>query len=181
MIEFLMLFIFLGICICVAAMAGLGRTGSEDRSTVSFRTSRSSSRRSSSRSFNRYKQSQMSARDQSSSPIGGTCFDCGAVFEEETSLECPSCRVDRQRCPICQRFITAEQDLLACPHCESIGHANEMELWVHEERVCPHCGRKLATLDLKEPKERPKIRPRKRRTKRTKKSSKSTKKRTKKN
>ncbi|MFX0079202.1 MAG: hypothetical protein ACFE8O_08185 [Candidatus Hermodarchaeota archaeon] len=109
-------------------------------------------------------------------------MDCGAVFEEETSLQCPNCGADRQRCPICQRFVTADQDLLACPHCEAIGHANEMELWVHEERVCPYCGRKLATLDLQAPKRRPMKRSRKRPKKRTKKSTKkTTKKRTKKN
>jgi RNA polymerase subunit RPABC4/transcription elongation factor Spt4 len=109
-------------------------------------------------------------------------LDCGAIFKEETSLQCPNCGADRQRCPICQRFITADQDLLSCPHCGSIGHANEMELWVHEEQVCPYCGRKLATLDLLKPKVRPKRRPSKRRKKRTKKSTKkSTKKRTKTN
>jgi len=115
MIEFLILFIFLGICICITAMARLGRVDSEDRRTVSFQTSRSSSSQTSSQYFNRYKQSQTRTRDQSSSPIGGTCLDCGAVFEEETSLQCPSCGADRQRCPICQRFITADQDLLAFP------------------------------------------------------------------
>jgi RNA polymerase subunit RPABC4/transcription elongation factor Spt4 len=181
MIEFLILFIFMGICICIAAMARLGRVDSEDRRTVSIRTPRSSSRPRSSRIVNRYIRSQTRTKDRSSSPIGGTCLDCGAVFEEETSLQCPNCGVDRQRCPICQRFVTANQDLLACPHCGSIGHANEMELWVHEERVCPHCGRKLATFDLQEPEKRPKKRSRKRRSKRTKKSTKkSTKKRTKK-
>ena len=169
MIEYLLLFIFMGICICIAAMAGRGRRDSEDRRTVSFRSSRSRSRQTSSQLFNRYKRSQTRARDQSSSPIGGACLDCGAVFKEETSLQCPNCRADRQRCPICQRFVTADQDLLACPHCNTIGHANEMELWVHEERVCPYCGRKLATLDFQELKKRPKKRPKTRRKKRTKK------------
>lgn len=181
MIEFLMLFIFMGICICIAVMAGRGRSESEDHRTVSYRSTQSSSRPSSSNPFTRYKQSQTRTRDQSSSPIGGTCLDCGAVFKEETSLQCPNCGADRQRCPICQRFVTADQDLLSCPHCKAIGHANEMELWVHEERVCPYCGRKLATLDLQEPKIRPKKRTRTRRTKRTKKPTKKiTKKRTKK-
>ena len=181
MIEFLMLFIFMGVCICIAAMAGRRRGDSESRSTVSFRTTRSSSRPTSAQTFNRYIRSQTRTRDQSSSPIGGTCLDCRAIFKEETSLQCPNCGADRQRCPICQRFVTADQDLLTCPYCKAIGHANEMELWVHEERVCPYCGRKIATLDLQEPKRRPKKRTRTRRTKPTKKSTKkSTKKRTKK-
>lgn len=181
MLEFLVLFIFMGICICIAALAKAGRSDIEENRTVSYRPSRSSSRPRSSSSFNRYKRSQTPTRDQSSSPIGGTCLDCWAVFKEETSLQCPNCGADRQRCPICQRFVTANQDLLACPHCKAIGHANEMELWVHEERVCPYCGRKLATLDLQEPKRRPKKRTRTRRTKRTKKpAKKTTKKRTKK-
>lgn len=178
MIEFVILFIFMGVCICIAAMAGRGRSDSEDHRTVSYRTTRLTSRQTSSQTFYRYKQSQTRTRDQNSSPIGGTCLDCGAVFEEETSLQCPNCGSDRQRCPICQRFVTAEQDLLACPHCKAIGHANEMELWVHEERVCPYCGRKLATLDLQKPKRRLIKQTRKRSTKRTKKA---TKKRTKKN
>lgn len=181
MIEFLMLFIFLGICICIASVARRGRSDSEDRRTVSYTTTQSSSRQTTAQTFYRYKQSQTRTRDQSSSPIGGTCLDCGAVFKEETSLQCPSCGVDRKRCPICQRFVTAEQDLLACPHCKAIGHANEIELWVHEGRVCPYCGRKLATLDLQEPKRRPQKRTKARRKKNTKKSAKKvTKKRTKK-
>jgi len=55
--------------------------------------------------------------DRPSSPVGGTCLACGAIIREELSSRCPVCGAERQRCPICQRFVAGGQELLACPYC----------------------------------------------------------------
>ena len=89
--------------------------------------------------------------DEASSPIGGSCLECGAVITEETSLHCDHCGVEHQRCPICHRFVTANQDLLACPHCKTLGHANEMHKWVQKSSKCPHCGKSVLSHQLKKP------------------------------
>ena len=87
--------------------------------------------------------------DESSSPIGGSCLNCGAVIKEETSLHCSYCGVEHQRCPICHRFVTANQALLQCPHCKTLGHANEMQEWVQKSSKCPYCGQTLRLSQLK--------------------------------
>ena len=81
--------------------------------------------------------------DFSSSPVGGTCLNCGSTVTEETSLECPDCGVKRERCVICQRFVVGGQELLACPFCHSLSHSNEIITWVQKKNKCPYCGRKL--------------------------------------
>lgn len=74
------------------------------------------------------------------------------MFEEETELLCPGCGVKRERCPICQRFVAGSQDLLSCPHCQTIGHANELEEWVQQKRKCPYCAKELSPNGLVKPK-----------------------------
>lgn len=92
--------------------------------------------------------STWSGRDVSSSPVGGTCLKCGAIFHEETLSHCPECGAERQRCPICQRFIAGGQELLACPHCQVLGHANELIEWIDKHETCPYCARKVTKNDL---------------------------------
>ena len=87
--------------------------------------------------------------DEPSSPIGGECLECGAVITEETSLHCEYCGAEHQRCPICHRFVTANQALLACPHCQTLGHANEMQEWVQKSSKCPHCGASVMVHQLR--------------------------------
>ena len=143
---------------CVVLGKGLedwwktGRSSRSRRSRSSFRTRRSSTTRSSSR---RSIKSMIQARrpDPSSSPIGGACLSCGSIVTEETSLYCPNCGTARSRCPICQRFVVGGQELLACPHCKSLGHANEMVMWIQRKEKCPYCARKLNALQLKTPEE----------------------------
>jgi hypothetical protein len=83
------------------------------------------------------------AEDTASSPIGGTCLACGAPVTEETSASCPECGAERQRCPICGRYVAGGQDLLACIHCRTPGHANEMLAWVEQHETCPYCARRI--------------------------------------
>jgi hypothetical protein len=83
------------------------------------------------------------APDTPSSPVGGTCLACGAKVTEETSTSCPECGAERQRCPICQRYVAGGQDLLACVHCRTPGHANEMLAWVEQRGTCPYCARRI--------------------------------------
>ncbi|MFX1563091.1 MAG: hypothetical protein ACFFDP_07260 [Promethearchaeota archaeon] len=92
-----------------------------------------------------------SGQDVSSSPIGGTCLKCGAVFHEETLSHCSKCGAERQRCPICQRFIAGGQELLACPHCQVLGHANELIEWIERHESCPYCARKITKDELLSP------------------------------
>lgn len=94
-----------------------------------------------------------SGQDVSSSPIGGTCLVCGATVHEETFRQCTECGTERQRCPICQRFIAGGQELLACPHCQVLGHANELIEWIKRHESCPHCGRKVTKYELLSPEE----------------------------
>ncbi|MFX0169595.1 MAG: hypothetical protein ACFE89_09620 [Candidatus Hodarchaeota archaeon] len=94
-------------------------------------------------------QSGLETSDRSSSPIGGSCLHCGTVITEETSLHCPACGQEHQRCPICQRFVAGGQYLLACPYCQMLGHANEMEEWVQKRSKCPHCAKKLMVHQLR--------------------------------
>jgi hypothetical protein len=96
-------------------------------------------------------QDRLNTIDTVSSPIGDVCIKCGAVFEEEIEPNCPSCGIQRERCPICQRFIAGGQDLLACPFCKTLGHANEMETWVRKKVKCPHCGHRLGPTLLLNP------------------------------
>jgi DNA-directed RNA polymerase subunit RPC12/RpoP len=86
--------------------------------------------------------------DQASSPIGGSCLRCDAVITDETSLHCQNCGTEHQRCPICHRFVTANQELLACPHCKTLGHTNEMQRWVQKSNKCPHCGKEVMVHQL---------------------------------
>jgi len=86
--------------------------------------------------------------DRPSSPVGGTCLACGAVIREELSSRCPVCGAERQRCPICQRFVAGGQELLACPYCQMLSHANELRLWVSKKGTCPYCGRQLKVSQL---------------------------------
>ncbi len=95
--------------------------------------------------------------DTASSPIGDVCMNCGAVFEEEIEPNCPTCGIHRERCPICQRFIAGGQDLLACPFCKTLGHANEMETWVRKKVKCPHCGHRLGPTLLMKPTREPQL------------------------
>lgn len=81
--------------------------------------------------------------DTPSSPVGGTCLACGAKVTEETSTSCPQCGAERQRCPICQRYVAGGQDLLACVHCRTPGHANEMLAWVEAHETCPYCAHRI--------------------------------------
>ncbi len=90
-----------------------------------------------------------SAADQSSSPVGYRCIECGATVQEESSLNCPECGMKRIRCPICQRFIAAGQELLMCPFCETPGHANELRIWIEKRGTCPYCARRLTLQKLK--------------------------------
>jgi len=83
------------------------------------------------------------AADTASSPVGGTCLACGAKVTEETSTSCPKCGAERQRCPICQRYVAGGQDLLACVHCRTPGHANEMLAWVEAHGTCPYCAHRI--------------------------------------
>ena len=86
--------------------------------------------------------------DRPSSPVGGTCLVCGALIREELSTRCPVCGAERRRCPICQRFVAGGQELLACPHCQMLSHANELRLWVSKKGTCPYCGRQLKVSQL---------------------------------
>jgi hypothetical protein len=91
------------------------------------------------------------APDTPSSPVGGTCLACGAKVTEETSASCPECGAERQRCPICQRYVAGGQDLLACVHCRTPGHANEMLAWVEDHGTCPYCAHRIDRHALKPP------------------------------
>jgi hypothetical protein len=92
--------------------------------------------------------------DAPSSPIGGSCLACGATVTEETSISCPACGAERQRCPICQRHVAGGQDLLACIYCHAPGHANEMRAWVEQHETCPYCSRRIGKDALEPPQER---------------------------
>lgn len=154
MIEFVVLFLL--VIICAVAGKGLGDSCKDESRSQSRRSrSRSWTRRSTSNSSHsrRSVTSTIQARkpDPVSSPIGGTCLSCGSVVTEETSLHCPNCGMLRSRCPICQRFVVGGQELLACPHCKSLGHANEIVRWIQQKEKCPYCARKLTTLELLAP------------------------------
>jgi DNA-directed RNA polymerase subunit RPC12/RpoP len=90
-----------------------------------------------------------SRADRSSSPVGYSCLECGAPVQEESSLTCPECGTKRIRCPICQRFIAAGQNLLMCPYCETPGHANELRMWIEKKGTCPYCARRISLQKLK--------------------------------
>jgi hypothetical protein len=92
---------------------------------------------------------EWTATDTASSPVGGTCLACGATVTEETSACCPECGAERQRCPICQRYVAGGQDLLACIHCRTPGHANEMLAWVEQHQTCPYCARRINASQLR--------------------------------
>jgi hypothetical protein len=98
------------------------------------------------------------APDVPSSPVGGTCLACGATITEETFTTCPDCGTERQRCPVCQRYIAGGQDLLACIHCRAPGHANEMRLWVEQHGTCPYCARRIDKDQLRHPAVRRRVR-----------------------
>ncbi|MFW9831621.1 MAG: hypothetical protein ACFFD8_07590 [Candidatus Thorarchaeota archaeon] len=89
--------------------------------------------------------------DPASSPIGKTCLKCGIVFEEEIEEFCPGCGIKRERCPICHRFVADGQELLACPYCKTLGHANEIIDWVRQKQKCPYCAQELDTSTLVDP------------------------------
>jgi hypothetical protein len=105
------------------------------------------------------------APDTPSSSVGGTCLACGATVTEETSACCPDCGAERQRCPICQRYVAGGQDLLACIHCQAPGHANEMLAWVEQHETCPYCAHRIDRNDLRPP--QPVVRPRRRKPRKT--------------
>ncbi len=89
--------------------------------------------------------------DMSSSPVGGSCLECESLVTEETSTRCPDCGVKRKRCVICQRFVAGGQELLTCPFCHSLSHANEIIVWVQKKNKCPYCGRRLQQHELVSP------------------------------
>lgn len=146
--------LIVGICLAIGKSAAGGRESRGDQRGRSYRRSSTSSRSSSSRTTSRsYSQIPADPPDRASSPVGGTCMSCGVIIEEETSLQCPSCGADRQRCPICHRFIAGGQELLGCPHCETLGHKNEIVTWVKQKNKCPHCGVELNASMLISPEE----------------------------
>ncbi len=138
--------IFLIICGLCKVVSGFTSSQTTSRGT---RTRRSQPRPSFPTVESRNAPSQ--TLDIESSPIGGLCLHCGVVIEKETEPACPTCGEPRERCPICQRFITGGQALLACPRCDSAGHANEMQQWVESKRKCPHCGQRIAPYSLIKP------------------------------
>jgi hypothetical protein len=144
MAEFMIICLIIGVCYAIGKSTQDGCESSGDQRGRSYYRSRASSR---SRSSRNDRQSSGHFHppiiDRASSPVGGTCLNCGAIIEEETSRHCPHCGALRQRCPICQRFIAGNQALLGCPHCEMLGHKNEIETWIRKKGRCPHCGAPL--------------------------------------
>ncbi|MFX1491665.1 MAG: hypothetical protein ACFFBU_05345 [Promethearchaeota archaeon] len=152
MAEFMIICLIVGICLAIGKSVAGERESRGERRERSYHTSRSSRRSSSSRTTRRPSGQVFPIPiDRASSPIGGTCINCGAIIEEETSRQCPSCGVDRQRCPICQRFIAGDQELLGCPSCEILAHKNEIVTWVRQREKCPHCGVQLSASMLVSP------------------------------
>ncbi len=143
MAEFIIICLLIGVCYAI----GKGTQddcGAQDRSHRRSRQVQSYTRqRSTSRPSKPIQRLRREPEDRSSSPLGYNCLNCDGVFEDETNLRCPNCGSLRQRCPLCQRFVARGQDLLACPSCKTLSHANELESWVRQKEKCPHCGAKI--------------------------------------
>lgn len=143
MAEFIITCLLIGVCYAIQK-GTQNECGTQDRSRRRSRQVRSYTRReSTSRASKPVQRSYAEPKDPSSSPLGYKCLNCDAVFEDEIDLQCPRCGSPRQRCPLCQRFVARGQDLLACPSCKTLGHANELESWVWQKKKCPHCGAKM--------------------------------------
>ncbi len=148
-LELIFLVIIGIIYVCYKLTENTRSTSRERKPRRHSRSRTSSSQRSSSTYARPKPLDQPTALDPTSSPIGGSCLNCGAIIEEETSLQCPLCGIQRERCPICQRFVAGGQELLGCPNCRTRGHANEMRTWVKQKYKCPHCGERLRASSLK--------------------------------
>ncbi len=87
------------------------------------------------------------------------CSYCGARLqigendfaEEEQSSQDLSEQGASQRddrCMVCNRELTPDQDIVFCPYCGSVAHRPHLVQWVHEGNPCPRCRASLDEVRL---------------------------------
>ena len=72
------------------------------------------------------------------------CASCGSLTDSYPCTECGGGKV----CATCRLAIDINEDILTCPHCGALSHANHLKEWIKIKGACPACRKPLSSKDL---------------------------------
>ncbi|HUY00185.1 MAG TPA: hypothetical protein VMV49_11560 [Candidatus Deferrimicrobium sp.] len=76
-----------------------------------------------------------------------TCPFCNGELPSLDIENCPHCKVDLNRCGVCN-LIIGKEETLSCPFCDQPSHADHLLEWVKIKGSCSACGHELHDFEL---------------------------------